>query len=95
MRLPTLIVASFRQSCLSDINKVRNFLAEYGHVDFGVEVRLSKDLERLRTILWDQWCRMETAWNDHDPEDGNVGMTTLAKLRIVVEATCVAVHETL
>jgi hypothetical protein len=95
MRLPTLVVASFRRSCLSDINKVRNFLAEYGHVDLGLEVRLSKDLERLRTILWDQWCRMETAWNDHDPEDGNVGMTTLARLGIVVEATGVAVHEML
>jgi hypothetical protein len=49
MRLPTLVVASFRRSCLSDINKVRNFLAEYGHMDFGAEVRLSKDLEKLRT----------------------------------------------
>ena len=79
MRLPTLVVASFRRSCLLDINKVKNFLAVYGHVDFSVEVRLSKDLEKLRTTLWEQWRRMEAAWNDHDPKDGNVGMTTLAK----------------
>ena len=51
MRLPMLIVASFRRSCQSDINKIRNFLAKYGHVDFGVEVRLSQDLERLLTVL--------------------------------------------
>jgi hypothetical protein len=53
MRLPTLVVASFRRSCLSDINKVKSFLAVYGHVDFSVEAGLSKDLEKLRTTLWE------------------------------------------
>ena len=42
-----------------------------------------------------QWRRMETAWCNHDPKDGDVGGETLARLGTIVEATGVAVVDTL
>ena len=95
MRLPTLVVASFRRSCQSDINDIKNFLAEHDPVDVAIEMELLQRLERLRTILWEQWRCMEMAWYNHDPKDGNVGVVTLARLGEIVEATGKAVHEML
>ena len=34
---------------------------------------------------------MDTAWCNHNPKDGNVGMETLARLGKIVEAMRVAV----
>ena len=95
MWLPTLVVASFRRSCQSDIDKIKNFLTEYYSADLAVEMELPQRLERLRATLWEQWRCMETAWYNHDPEDGNVDVVTLARLGEVVEATGMAVHKML
>jgi hypothetical protein len=67
MRLPTLVVASFRRSCQSDIDDINDFLAEYDHADLVAEVELARQLGRLRTALWTQWRCMETAWCNHEP----------------------------
>jgi hypothetical protein len=95
MRLPTLVIASFKRSCQSDIDDINNFLAVYDHADFVAEVWLARQLGRLKTALWMQWRRMDTAWCNHDPRDGDVGGETLAKLGKIVEATGVAVVDVL
>ena len=41
--------------------------------------------------LWQQWYRMDTAWCNHNPKDGNVGTETLVRLGKIVKATRVAV----
>ena len=95
MRLPTLVVASFRQSCQSDIDDINDFLAEHDRADLVAEVGLAQRLCRLQTALWTQWRCMDTAWCNHDPKDKNVGVETLARLRKIVEATGVAVVDVL
>jgi hypothetical protein len=91
MRMPTLVVTSFRRSCQSDIDDINDFLAEHDHADLVAEVGLAQQLGRLQTALWEQWHRMDTAWCSHDPKDGNVGVEALARLGKIVEATGVAV----
>ena len=58
-------------------------------------MELLQRLERLRATLWEKWRHMETAWYNHNPEEGNVDVVTLARQGEVVEATGMAVHEML
>ena len=95
MRLPTLVIASFKWSCQSDIDDINKFLALHNHADFVAEAGLVRRLDRLRIALWMQWRCMETAWCNHDPKDGDVGGETLARLGTIVEATGVAVVDAL
>ena len=95
MRLPKLVIASFRLSCQLDMDDIEDFLAEHDPADLVAEVGLAQRLGRLRTALWKQWRRMDTAWCNHDPRDGDVGGETLAKLGKIVEATGVAVVDVL
>jgi hypothetical protein len=89
MKLPKLVIESFRRSCQTEMNDIGDFLAEHAHADF-TPVDL-EGLGRLRMTLWNQWRRMEVAWCDHDLADGNVGPEALAKLGKIVETTGVAV----
>ena len=73
MRLPTLVIASFRRSCRSDMDDIEKFLTRYGPEDFVARAGLAEKLERLRTALWQWWCRMDAAWHNHNLTDGNVG----------------------
>jgi hypothetical protein len=91
MRLPTLVIASFSNSCQADIVDIKKFLARHASEDLIAGTRLAERLARLRQTLWDQWCRMDAAWQNHNPLDGNVGMEILAGLEKIVEATRVAV----
>ena len=95
MRLPTLVIASFRRSCQSDIDDINDLLAEHDHADLVAEVGLAQRLGRLLTALWKQWRCMDTAWCNHNPKDGNVGVEALARLGKIVEATGVAVDSVL
>ena len=40
MRLPTLVIASFKRSCQSDIDDINKFLALHNHADFVAEAGL-------------------------------------------------------
>ena len=91
MRLPTVVIASFRNSCQADIVAIEKFLARHASEDLIAGTRLAERLARLRKTLWDQWCRMDAAWQNHNPLDGNVGTEILAGLDKIVEATRVAV----
>ena len=91
MRLPTLVIASFSSSCQADIVDIEKFLARNASEDLIAGTRQADRLARLRQTLWDQWCRMDAAWRNHNPLDGNVGTEILAGLETVVEATRVAV----
>ena len=95
MRLPTLVIASFKRSCQSDIDDINKFLALHNHADFVAEAGLAQRLGRLRTALWMQWRCMDTAWCNHDPKDGDVGGETLGRLGPIMEATGVAVVDAL
>ena len=95
MKLPTLVIASFKRSCQSDMDDIAKFLIRYGPEDLVADGGLTEKLERLRITLWKRWCRMDTAWRNHNPTDGNVGMATLEGLGTIVKATRVAVDDVL
>ena len=97
MKLPTLVIASFNRSCQAPINDIENFLARCNPDDLitGTESLGRRRLERLRLALWQQWCRKDTAWRNHQPANGNVGMETLDGLGMIVEATGMAVADML
>jgi hypothetical protein len=95
MRLPTLVIASFSHSCRADMDDIEKFLTRYRSEDLVAGTRLAERLERLRMTLWQQWCRMDAAWQNHNPSDGNVGTEILAGLEKIVEATRVAVDDVL
>ena len=73
------------------MDDIEKFLARYSSEDLVAGTRLAERLERLRMTLWQQWCRMDAAWRNHNPLDGNVGTEILAGLEKIVEATRVAV----
>ena len=52
-------------------------------------------LQSLRETLWLQWSQMNTAWQNHNPADGNADISVLARLGAIVEATRVAVAHVL
>jgi hypothetical protein len=54
----------------------------------GQSVRI---LGGLRNSLWLQFSQISAAWRNHKTADGNVDITTLARLGTIVEATRVAV----
>ena len=93
MRLPKLVIASFRRSCQSDIDDIAGFIAKHEHVNLTSEEL--EALEMLHTTLRLQWRRMEAEWIDHDLKVGNMGMEALAELGKIVEATGVAVGKAL
>ena len=86
-----LVIASFSNSCQADIVDIEKFLARNASEDLIAGTRQADRLARLRQTLWDQWCRMDAAWRNHNPLDGNVGTEILAGLEKIVEATRVAV----
>ena len=47
----------------------------------------------MRTTLWNQWRRMELAWCNHNPVEGNVGLEALAELGKIVEGPLMAYYE--
>ena len=77
MKLPKLVIESFRRSCQTEMNDIGDFLAKHAHADF-TPVDL-EGLGRLQMTLWNQWRRMEVAWCDHDLAEA------LAKLGKIVE----------
>ena len=50
-----------------------------------------RDLQSLRGTLRLHWGQMNTAWQTHNPADGNADVRVLAQLDAIVEATKVAV----
>ena len=68
-----------------DIGQIETFNDEYGDVDL-TSAGLEK-LGRVNTTLSQQWGRMEAAWFDHNPADGNVGAEALVELDKIVTAT--------
>ena len=97
MKLPTLVITSFHRNCLADINGIEKFLTGCNPDDLvaGTESSARRQLERLQLALWQQWCRMDMAWRNHQPADGNVGTETLDGLGKIVEATGMAVADML
>ena len=93
MRLPKLVIASFRRSCQSDMDDIADFIAKHEHVNITSEEL--EGLGMLHTTLRTQWRRMEAAWFDHNLKVGNVGVEALAELGKIVEATGVAVDKVL
>ena len=73
MKLPMLVIASFRPSCQTDMDDIEKFLNRYNPEDLVAKTGIARKLERLQTSLWPQWCRMDVAWCNHNPTDGNVG----------------------
>jgi hypothetical protein len=68
MKLPKLVIDSFRRNCQVKIGKIKAFMA--AHEDF-TSARFEK-LQRLNTALTDQWRRMEAVWFDHPDPISNV-----------------------
>ena len=89
MKLPRLVIESFRRSCQLKIENIKAFMA--ANKDF-TSARLEK-LERLNTALTDQWRRMEAAWFDHPVPDpiSNEEAEILRELGEIVGATGKAV----
>ena len=50
MKLPTLVIESFRRSCQTEMNGIEDFIAECAHADPTL-VELA-GLGRWRTTLW-------------------------------------------
>ena len=78
------------------MENVKRFLANHHPDNLAAgSGLLAVKLERLRTTLWQQWHRMDTAWCNHNQSDGNVDMETLTKLGKIMEATGMAIVDVL
>ena len=69
MKLPKLVINSFRKNCHAKIMKIEAFIAEHEEIDL-TSAKLEK-LKRLNTALKGQWGRMEAAWYKHDQTVSN------------------------
>ena len=94
MRLPALAIDSFRRNCHVDIERIWKFMDHKTPEELraGHSIRI---LQSLRETLWLQWSQMNTAWQNHNPADGNADISVLARLGAIVEATRVAVEHVL
>ena len=85
MKLPKLVIDSFRRNCHAKIKKIEAFIAEHEDIDL-TSAKLEK-LKRLNTALKEQWGRMEAAWYEHDPTVSNEDAEVLMELDEIVTAT--------
>ena len=94
MKLPTLTIKSFRQSCREDAERIRRFMDGKTPMELRADHSI-RCLQILRGTLQIHWDQMNEAWITHNPDDGNVDARILAQLDAIVEATRVAVAYTL
>ena len=85
MKLPRLVINSFKRRCQLKIDNIKAFMAGQKNL---TSARLEK-LQWLTTALTDQWRRKETAWFAHlVPELMSSGeVALLRELDEIVEAT--------
>ena len=84
MKLPKLVLDSFRRNCHAKIKKIEAFIAEHEDIDL-TSAKLEK-LKRLNTALKEQWGRMEAAWYKHNPMVSNEDAEVLMELDEIVTA---------
>ena len=94
MRLPVHTIHFLQRRCQEDTDKIWSFMEDKTAEELRSHHSI-RVLEDLRNNLRLQINRMNLAWRDHSPGDGNVDTAAFTRLNTIVESTRVDVGHVL